>query len=335
MVSRIVSVNVGGVADLEWRGRVYRSAIRKAPVVGPVRVRELGLEGDDQADRQVHGGPAKAVYAYPGEHYSFWGAELGLPSELGPGAFGENLTVAGLSEASLHIGDELEAGSARFRVSMPRKPCAKLAARFGREDLPRRFVEAGRCGFYMEVLREGVVESGDEIRLVRRHPEEWSVLRAFQLGTGRAVLRDAEPAELPEVADLLRAAALPIDGFPEDTPVVLIVDLDGAVVGAVALEMHGPAALLRSAVVRAGARGHGLGLKLIDAVLRRAWAEGAASVSLLTETADAFFPRFGFRAVQRTDLPSELERSAELRGACPDTAVAMRLDRCFGSDRAL
>jgi MOSC domain-containing protein YiiM len=150
----LVSVNTGRVEELVTPARTFRTAIVKRPRTGPVHAGRLGLEGDEQGDRRVHGGVDKAVYLYTAEHYDFWRGELGEP-QLSPGTFGENLTVAGLDETRLHIGDELAIGGARFQVSEPRLPCATLAARMGRPDMQKRFVASERPGVYLRVLVEG------------------------------------------------------------------------------------------------------------------------------------------------------------------------------------
>ncbi len=171
---KIVSVNVGGPREVQWRGRRVTTSIWKSPVQGRVRVGTLNLKGDEQSDLSVHGGADKAVYAYPVEHYPFWRNEL--PAiEFPFGAFGENLTIEGLLEADVRIGDRYEIGSAEFQVTQPRMPCFKLGIRFGRDDMIRRFLRSGRSGFYLAVLREGEVESGDAIKFTGRDPDAPSV----------------------------------------------------------------------------------------------------------------------------------------------------------------
>jgi len=164
---KIVSINVAVPREVRWRGHTHLTSIFKAPVSGPVRVARLNVEGDRQADLSVHGGPDKAVYAYPSEHYAFWRAELpGM--DLPWGAFGENFTTEGLIEEEIHIGDRLRAGSAELVVTQPRMPCFKLAIRFDRPDIVKRFLESGRSGFYLSVAQEGEVAAGDPITLVAR-----------------------------------------------------------------------------------------------------------------------------------------------------------------------
>ena len=164
---QLVSVNVGRPREVDWHGRLVRTSIWKVPVDGAVRVSSLNLEGDEQSDLSVHGGLEKAVYAYPREHYEYWRRELPA-AELPWGAFGENFTTAGLLEPDIRIGDRLRAGSAEFVVTQPRMPCFKLGLRFGREDMVKRFLQSGRSGFYLAVVREGAVARGDALEFVGR-----------------------------------------------------------------------------------------------------------------------------------------------------------------------
>lgn len=162
---RVVSVNVALGRGVPWQGTVVRTGIFKEPVHGRVKVRALGLEGDEQADLRVHGGPLKAVYAYPSEHYAFWRDELpGM--ELPWGTFGENLTVSGLSEAAVRVGDRFRIGTAVLAATKPRFPCYKLGIRFRREDILDRFLASGRTGFYLQVLQEGDVGTDDAIEIL-------------------------------------------------------------------------------------------------------------------------------------------------------------------------
>ncbi len=163
---RLLSVNVGLPRDVEWRGNIVRTSIWKSPVGGRVQVRRTNLDGDRQSDLSVHGGPAKAVYVYPSEHYAYWRAEL-PDQELPWGAFGENLTTEGLLESDVAEGDRVSIGSAEFEVTMPRTPCYKLTIRFGRDDMIKRFLRARRSGFYLAVVREGEIGAGDAIEWIR------------------------------------------------------------------------------------------------------------------------------------------------------------------------
>lgn len=143
-------------------GREVLTAISKRPVSGKVHAGRLNLEGDRQADLKVHGGLLKAVYAYPSEHYGWWREELG-GLEMPWGMFGENLTTEGVLEADVSIGERLRIGSAVFQVTQPRRPCYKLALKFGRADMVKRFWESGRSGFYLSVVEEGDVGAGDAV----------------------------------------------------------------------------------------------------------------------------------------------------------------------------
>jgi MOSC domain-containing protein YiiM len=182
---KLISVNAGLPREVRWNGKTVTTSIWKEPVSGKIPVSALNLEGDRQADLSVHGGTDKAVYVYPSEHYGYWRRELpGM--ELPWGSFGENFTTEGLSE-EFRIGDRLRIGSAEFAVTQPRMPCFKLAIRFGRPDIVKRFLKSGHTGFYLAVTREGEVTAGDPI-----HPE-------------------ARPGESLTVADIVRLYATDSD----------------------------------------------------------------------------------------------------------------------------
>jgi MOSC domain-containing protein YiiM len=163
----VISVNVGRPREVEWHGRTVRTSIWKDPVQGPVRVRSLNLEGDEQSDLSVHGGRDKAVYAYPAEHYEYWRRELGLDA-LPWGVFGENLTTTGILEGAVGIGDTIRVGTVNLVVTQPRMPCFKLGIRFGRADMVKRFLHSGRSGFYLAVGREGELTTGDRLEVLSR-----------------------------------------------------------------------------------------------------------------------------------------------------------------------
>lgn len=164
---RIISLNVGRPRLVVWEGRTVSTGIYKTPVAGRVVLRTLNLDGDRQADLTVHGGPDKAVYSYPSEHYGRWRGEL-PDMELPWGMFGENFTVEGLDESSVNIGDRFRVGEAEVTVTQPRMPCYKLGIKFGRADILKRLLASGRTGFYFSVRREGEVGAGDEIELIGR-----------------------------------------------------------------------------------------------------------------------------------------------------------------------
>lgn len=180
--AHLVSVNVGLPRDVPHRGRAVPTGIFKAPAAGRVRLRTLNLDGDRQADLAVHGGPTKAVYAYPSEHYAFWKGEL-PGTELPWGVFGENFTTAGLLESEVRIGDRFRAGSAAVMVTEPRMPCYKLGIRFGRADMVKRFLASGRTGFYLAVLEEGEVGAGDAFELLERSAHGVTVSDIVRLHT--------------------------------------------------------------------------------------------------------------------------------------------------------
>src|SRR5262249_2371294 len=152
---------------VEFRGQAVSTSILKEPVGGRVLVRRLSLEGDWQADLRSHGGMNKAVHAYPLEHYARWSQELGR-DDLRPGQFGENLTLEGLTEEMVRLGDVIRVGSALLQVTQPRYPCFRLGIRMGDPLFPRRFLASGRTGFYLRVLQEGEVAAGDALELVER-----------------------------------------------------------------------------------------------------------------------------------------------------------------------
>lgn len=164
--ARIVSVNVGAPREVEWFGRLVRTAIWKSPVSGRVPLHGVNLAGDDQADRRVHGGTDKAVYAYSLDDYAWWSDRLGEP--LGPGTFGENLTTAGVDLAAAWIGERWRVGDALLEVSQPREPCFKLGMRMGDADFVDEFARAGRSGSYLRIVEAGTVAAGDTIALVER-----------------------------------------------------------------------------------------------------------------------------------------------------------------------
>src|SRR5689334_22916200 len=164
---KIISLNVGLPRLVLRNGEPVSTGIFKEPVSGRVMLRTLNLDGDRQADLSVHGGPYKAVYVYPSEHYSFWEEELDSPN-LPRGMFGENFTTMGLFETEISIGDKFQVGSAEVMVTQPRMPCFKLALRFGRSDMLKRFLASQRTGFYLSVLKEGEVIAGDEVLLIEK-----------------------------------------------------------------------------------------------------------------------------------------------------------------------
>lgn len=174
MAVRVVSVNVGKPRTVDWHGRKVRSGIWKEPVNGPVEVRGVNLAGDDQADRRVHGGTHKAVYAYGADDYRWWSEKLG--AELGPGTFGDNLTVDGYDLRTAEVGERWRVGTCVLEVSEPRSPCFKLGMRMGTADFVELFDVVGRYGTYLRIVEEGTVAAGDEVEVVSRPEERLTVV---------------------------------------------------------------------------------------------------------------------------------------------------------------
>lgn len=160
--SAVLRICISRAKNVDWNGKQLATGIFKMPVEGKVRVRRLNLDGDEQADLTVHGGPDKAVYAYPVEQYEYWKKELPV-RDLQWGSFGENLTTSGFDENSICIGDKLKIGSALFVVTQPRMPCFKLGIRLADPGMVRRFYKSGKWGFYLAVIEEGEIETGDQI----------------------------------------------------------------------------------------------------------------------------------------------------------------------------
>jgi MOSC domain-containing protein YiiM len=198
----VVSVNVGRPEPLFTGRRVIESAIVKAPVEGPVAVRGVNLEGDDQADRSVHGGPDQAVYAYASEDIVCWSDVTGL--DLGPGAFGENLTTAGIDVSGARIGERWRIGTVELRVTGPRIPCFKLEARIGVRGFQKQFVHAGRPGAYFAIVEEGELRAGDAVEIVHRPGHDVTPrLIVETMWLDRSRLGEVEPA-VPDMLPKLR-----------------------------------------------------------------------------------------------------------------------------------
>ena len=176
----IVSLNVGLPRNVAYKGRSISTGIFKNPVQGPVFASKTNLAGDGQADLRVHGGPDKAIYAYPAEHYRYWCEALGR-DDLAHGHFGENLTVRGLTEDNACIGDVLRVGDAIVQISQPRTPCLKLDVRMGITNFGKQFMQSLRTGFYLRVLTEGNVATGDSLTLIRSEAERFTVREVFAL----------------------------------------------------------------------------------------------------------------------------------------------------------
>ena len=180
MAMKIISLNVGLPRLVLRNDEPVSTGIFKEPVTGRVMMRKLNLDGDRQADLSVHGGPEKAVYIYPSEHYDFWKREL-PEMNLPWGMFGENLTTTGLFETETHVGDKFRVGAAEVMVTQPRIPCYKLGIRFGRVDIIKRFLISERSGFYVSVLKEGEVAAGDEFEVLEKNASGVTVVDVTRL----------------------------------------------------------------------------------------------------------------------------------------------------------
>lgn len=178
MTARIISINVAVPRTVVGEGQTYETAIYKQPAAGAHLTRS-NFEGDRQGDLLAHGGPDKAVYAYSFDHYPHWEAFLGRSLE--PGALGENLTIEGLDEREVCIGDTFAAGEAQLQISQPRQPCFKLAEKHNCPDMLKEMHRTDFSGAYLRVLREGRIDAGDEFDLIARHPSGVTVAYACQV----------------------------------------------------------------------------------------------------------------------------------------------------------
>lgn len=200
--AKVVSVNVGRERLVPWRARMIPTGIFKEPVAARISVRDDRVEGDTVADLRVHGGWSKAVYAYPAEHYAFWREEL-PGHDLPWGTFGENLTIEGLREEGVVIGERFHIGTAELEVTEPRLPCFKLAIKIGRPDIIKRFLRSGRTGFYLAIVHEGEVGAGDEIERLDGGREQLTVADLVRLASN--------PQDDPELLRrVLASDALPV-----------------------------------------------------------------------------------------------------------------------------
>ena len=186
---KLISLNVARPRLAVYQGATINTGIFKKPVSGRIALRKLNLDGDRQADLTVHGGPYKAVYAYPSEHYEYWRQQL-PEMDLSWGMFGENLTTEGLKEEELHVGDHFRVGSSTVMVRQPRMPCYKLAAKFQRDDIIERFLRSGRSGFYFSVEEEGEIGQGDSFELVSQNHDGITIAEMNRLFVQEKYNRD-------------------------------------------------------------------------------------------------------------------------------------------------
>jgi len=200
-MAKVISLNVGLPRTVYFNGQAVTTGIFKEPIQERILLKRLNLDGDKQADLTVHGGPDKAVYAYPAEHYSYW--KKRLPNMKLPwGMFGENFTTIGLLEEQVHIGDVFRVGSSDVVATQPRMPCYKLGVKFGRMDIIRQFMSSKLTGIYFRVLREGEVGAGDRIHLLSRDENNVTVRDIVLLSIGegdrRTLHRATKTKHLPE-----------------------------------------------------------------------------------------------------------------------------------------
>ena len=178
---KLLSINVSKPKPITYNGKIIHTGIFKEPVSGTVMLRDNNIDGDGQGDLKVHGGTYKAIYGYPYEHYSHWKNELDR-DDLSYGQFGENLTVSGMLEEKIHIGDIFQIGSdVKLQITQPRVPCFKLGYKMGLPEFPKQFLESRRVGFYFRVLEEGCITANDPISRIEIASEQMSVTEILNL----------------------------------------------------------------------------------------------------------------------------------------------------------
>lgn len=185
----LLSLNAGRAEDRRYPDQVERTAIGKLPLAGPVRLTRLGLAGDHQVDHQHHGGPDRALCAYVADHHPGWVGALGHTPT--PGLFGENLTLEGLDETQVHLGDRFRMGSAIIEVTTPRIPCMTLTRRLGYADAIPFIRALGWCGWYNRVVEEGIAQAGDELEMVHQDPAGVSIRELYGLNSEKSAPRAA------------------------------------------------------------------------------------------------------------------------------------------------
>jgi len=171
---KVLSINIGTLQEMLRNGKKIQTGIFKQPTDGSIEVKRLGLAGDQQANKKLHGGAHKAICVYPSEHYDFWKEELGNP-DLSYGDFGENLTTVGIAESGVCLGDRLRIGSAEMIVTQPREPCITLNARLDKKDISQCIRKSGRSGFYLSVSREGMIKNSDLIEFLSKDQNRVSI----------------------------------------------------------------------------------------------------------------------------------------------------------------
>jgi MOSC domain-containing protein YiiM len=176
---KIAGIAIGGIEEIPYRGKKVKTGIFKKPIRGPIFLGREGLEGDVQVDRKNHGGPDKAVYAYSLENLHYW-STLRKEPDYAPGHMGENLTLEGLDDHAVSIGDQFQIGTAIVEVTQPRVPCFKLGIRMQKPQFVGEFLNSGRTGFYLRVLQEGQIETGDGFTRIHEDPRKVSIPNAMK-----------------------------------------------------------------------------------------------------------------------------------------------------------
>ena len=201
---QLTSINISTIKTIEHNGKQVTTGIFKQPVPGSVFAGKYNLEGDRQADLKNHGGRNKAVYGFSRDHYPYWISVLNNP-DLKPGAFGENLTIAGLDENQVHIGDQFRLGECLLEVSQPRVPCFKLGIALNNREIPKLFTEQGETGVYFRVIMAGHIKAGDKLELVASEPSKIAVKSLFRAYFDKDYSQAVEilktAVELPQLAE--------------------------------------------------------------------------------------------------------------------------------------
>tara|TARA_Y100001968_G_scaffold278089_1_gene273257 strand:- start:34 stop:726 length:693 start_codon:yes stop_codon:yes gene_type:complete len=200
--------------------RPWRSAFIKEPISGPAKILQLGLELDEVANKDVHGGLDQSVLAYPFSHYQLWQQELGI-KEMGPGGFGENLCIHGFNEQMVCIGDSFKVGQAVLQVSLPRLPCSSIDRRWLRSGLVKRVAETQRTGWYFRVLEEGSCRASDQVALIERKHPQWTVARVLELRLKGKQLQGKEASNLARCQELAAHWRHHFEQHREDTRIGL------------------------------------------------------------------------------------------------------------------
>lgn len=198
---KILAMSVGLPKEIEWQNKTILTSIYKSPVSGPVEVRKENIQGDRQADLNVHGGLDKAVYAFSHDTYPWWQQTLGV-SSLPFGSFGENLTIDRLDETQIFVGDVFEIGTCQLEAVQPRLPCFKLGIKFGDQKIIQTFNDYNRCGVYFRVKKEGMIQAGDALRLIASESIKASIDELFQFVKNRGVTTKTRAIELAKIPSM-------------------------------------------------------------------------------------------------------------------------------------